>query len=61
MRKVTVVELRWPGRDGDLLSTMLREGTQRLLAQAVRSEFEEFLAHLAVRDECGRAARIVYS
>jgi hypothetical protein len=57
MRKVTVVELRWPGQDGDLLSTMLREGAQRLPAQAVRSAFEEFLARFAAqRDACGRAA-----
>jgi hypothetical protein len=57
MRKVTVIELRWPGQDGDLLSTMLREGAQRLLAQAVRSEFEEFFARFAAdRDACDRAA-----
>lgn len=41
---------------------MPREGVQRRLAQAVRSEFEEFLARFAAeRDACGRAARIVYS
>ena len=33
---------------GDLLSTMLREGAQRLVAEAVQIEFEEFWRALPV-------------
>lgn len=47
MKKDTVVELRQPEQAQDLLSTMLREGAQRLVAQAVRTEFEEFLTHFS--------------
>jgi putative transposase len=57
MKKDTVVELRRPERDEDLLSTMLRDGAQRLVAQAVRAEFDEFLARFSgERTEDGRAA-----
>ncbi len=36
---------------------MLREGAQRLLAQTVRAEFEEFLPRFAAeRDEGGRGS-----
>ena len=57
MKKDTVVELRRPAHGKDLLSTMLRDGAQRLVAQAVQAEFEEFLARLSgERLESGRAA-----
>jgi len=57
MKKDTVVELRRPAQEQDLLSTMLRDGAQRLVAQAVQAEFEEFLAHFSgERVEDGRAA-----
>ena len=56
MAKDTVVSLRQP--DGqDLLSTMLREGVQRLIAEALQAEFAEFLSQFAgERDEFSRAA-----
>lgn len=44
MKKDTVVEFRRPQQKQDLLSTMLREGARHLIAQAVRAEFEDFLA-----------------
>jgi putative transposase len=57
MKKDTVVELRKPAREQDLLSTMLREGAQRLVAQAVQAEFEEFLGRFeGERLEDGRWA-----
>ncbi len=59
MKKDTVVELRKPAQEQDLLSTMLREGAQRLglLAQAVQAEFEVFLGRYSgKRIEGGRAA-----
>lgn len=57
MKKDTVVELRRPAQEQDPLSTMLREGAQRLVAQAVQAEFEEFLGRFAgERVEGGRAA-----
>jgi putative transposase len=57
MKKDTVVELRRPAPGQDLLSTMLRDGAQRLVAQAVGAEFEEFLARFAdERAEDGRGA-----
>ena len=57
MKKDTVVELRRPAQGQDLLSTMLREGAQRLVAQAVRAEFDDFLARVSgARLEDGRAA-----
>lgn len=57
MKKDTVVELHRPAQGQDLLSTMLRDGAQRLVAQAVQAEFEEFLARLSgERLEGGRAA-----
>ncbi|MBS0326793.1 MAG: IS256 family transposase [Proteobacteria bacterium] len=56
MSKDTVVELRQP-EGQDLLSAMLREGAQRLIAEALQSEFDEYLAQYAGhRDELGRAA-----
>ena len=57
MKKDTVVEFRNPAQGQDLLSTMLRDGAQRLVAQAVQAEFDEFLARFALeRGEDGRAA-----
>lgn len=57
MKKDTVVELRRPGQGQDLLSTMLRDGAQRLVAQAVEAEFADFLARAAgERLADGRAA-----
>lgn len=57
MSKDTVVDLRRPAPEQDLLSTMLREGAQRLVAQAVQAEFDEFLARFALeRTPEGRAA-----
>jgi len=57
MKKDTVVELRRPAQGQDLLSTMLREGAQRLVAQAVQAEFDDFLAGVSgERLEDGRAA-----
>ena len=57
MKKDTVVELRRPAQAEDLLSTMLRDSAQRLVAQAVQVEFEDFLGRFAgERFEDGRAA-----
>src|SRR5712691_7868300 len=56
MKKDTVVELRRPAQEQDLLSTMLRDGAQRLVAQDVQAEFEEFLARFSDdRVEDGRS------
>jgi putative transposase len=56
MKKDTVDPLRQP-EGQDLLSTMLREGAQRLIAEALQVEFDEFLSQFAEqRDERGRAA-----
>lgn len=43
MSKDTVVQPRNPEADEDLLSTMLGEGAQRLVAQAVKAELEQYL------------------
>ena len=53
MSKNTVVQRRNPGADEDLLSTMLREGAQRLVAHAVKAELEQFLFAFTA-DEDGR-------
>src|SRR5207249_8292228 len=56
MKKDTVVPLRQP-EGQDLLSTMLREDAQRLIAEALQAEFEEYLAQFAERrDDEGRLA-----
>ena len=47
MSKDTVVRLQRPEREQDLLSALLREGAQRLIAEALQAEFEEFLAPYA--------------
>jgi transposase-like protein len=57
MKKDTVVELRRTAQGQDLLSTMLREGAQRLVAQAVEAEFADFLTRVSgERLADGRAA-----
>ncbi len=57
MGKDTVVRLQQPEHEKDPLSTMLREGAQRLIAQALQVEFEEFLTQFADKhDGLGRAA-----
>lgn len=50
--------MNFTGQCRDRIScTMLREGAQRLVAQAVQAEFEDFLARFALaRTEDGRAA-----
>ena len=56
MKKDTVVPLRQP-EGQDLLSTMLREGAQRLIAEALQAEFDEHLEQFAERrDDEGRLA-----
>ncbi len=56
MSKDTVVQLRQP-EGQDLLSTMLREGAQRLIAEARQVEFDESLSQFAKRrDEEDRLA-----
>ena len=56
MKKDTVVPLRQPEGQA-LLSTMLREGAQRLIAEALHAEFDEFLSQFSERrDDQGRLA-----
>jgi len=62
MKKDTVVELRRPAQEPDVLSTMLRDGAQRLVAQAVQAEFEEFLGRFrGERVEDGRSSVTAFS
>ena len=57
MKKDTVVELRRPETGRDLLTAMLQERAQQLIAGAVQAEFEDFLARFAEeRTEDGCAA-----
>jgi putative transposase len=57
MGKDTVVRLQQPEHEKDPLSTMLREGAQRLIAEALQAEFDEFVSRFAgKREELGRAA-----
>jgi len=57
MGKDTVVQLHQPEHEQDPLSTMLREGAQRLIAEALQAEFEGFLTQFASkRDGLGRSA-----
>ena len=56
MGKDTVVELRRPEQGRDLLTAMLQERAQWLVAEAVQVEFEQFLARFAgQRTEDGHA------
>ena len=43
MRKNTVTELIQPGEFKDQLTEILRQGAQKLVVQAVETEFEAFL------------------
>jgi len=57
MKEHSVVQFRRPEQFHDALSALLREGAQRLIAEGVQVELEEFLAGFAGRrDEAGRAA-----
>jgi len=47
MKKDTVVAFRKPGQEEDVLTMLLRDGAKRLVAQAVRAEFEDYLARFA--------------
>lgn len=52
----TVLTLQSPAFVNDALTQLLREGARKLLAQAIDSEVESFLAlHRELRDERGRA------
>lgn len=56
MKEHSVVQFRKPGEVRDDLSALVREGAQRLIAEAVHSELEEFLASfVGQHDESGRA------
>ncbi len=58
MKNDKVVTLKNPGVPGevqDLLTEILREGAQQLLAQAIESEVAEFLEQYCdARDDAGR-------
>jgi transposase-like protein len=57
MRKDSVVEFGRPEEVRDAFTAYIREGAQRLIAQAVQVELEEFLAGFAGQtDESGRGA-----
>ena len=56
MEESTVNGLEMPGEDEkDTLTSLLREGARRMLAQAIEAEVEAFVAsHEHIRDEAGR-------
>jgi transposase-like protein len=57
MSKDSVVEFRKPEEVQDAFTAFIRQGAQRLIAQAVQAELEEFLAGFAgQKDESGRGA-----
>ncbi|MGH8679155.1 MAG: IS256 family transposase [Burkholderiales bacterium] len=57
MNKDSVVEFHKPEEMRDAFSAYIRQGAQRLIAQAVQAELEEFLAGFAgQKDEAGRCA-----
>ena len=57
MKEDSVVQFRKPGEVRDALTALVREGAQRLIAEAVQSELEGFLAGYAGQhDERGHAA-----
>ncbi len=63
MKKDTVVALRRPALGQNLLSTMLRDGAQRLVAQAVQGRGLTIPPRLAVGDGAlgsGAAVREIY-
>ena len=57
MKEHSVVQFRRPEQFHDALSALVREGAQRLIAEGVQAELEEFLAGFTGRrDEVGRLA-----
>jgi putative transposase len=57
MKKDSVVEFCKPEGMRDAFTAQIREGAQRLIAQAVQAEFDEFLADFAGQtEEWGRSA-----
>ena len=57
MKKDSVVEFRKPEELRDAFTAFLREGAQRLIAEAVQMELEEFLARFeGQKDHAGRCA-----
>lgn len=55
LKKDTVVSIEEPNTTKDMLTEVLREGAQKLLAEAVQAELEELLEEYeAQRDEEGR-------
>ena len=55
MKKDTVVSIDQPETTRDALTEVLREGAQKLIAEAVQSELEELLKqHEDHQDEQGR-------
>ncbi len=58
MKKDTVVSIDEPTTTKDALTEMLREGAQKLLAEAVQAELEELLEeHEGQHDDQGRTAK----
>ena len=47
MKEHSVVQFRKPEAVRDALSALVREGAQRLIAQGVQMELEEFLCRFA--------------
>ena len=57
MSKDSVVELRKPEEVRDAFTSFIRQGAQRLIAEAVQAELEQFLVGFAGRsDDSGRCA-----
>lgn len=55
MKKDTVVSIQQPTTAKDALTEVLREGAQKLLAEAVQAEVESFIEkYQELRDEQGR-------
>ena len=59
MKKDTVVSINGPTSPKDALSEILREGAQRLLAQAVGTELEELLSEYAGETDAEGRQRVV--
>ncbi len=58
MKKHTVVSIDEPTTTKDALTEMLREGAQRLLAEAVQAELEELLEKYGVPRNAGAGYRV---
>ena len=59
LKKDTVVSIEEPNTTRDMLTEVLREGAQKLLAEAVQAELEELLEEYAAhRDEEGRQSLV---